>query len=55
MDRVGLRTTQIYQLMNEGRFPRAVRVSNRSSRWPEHEITAYQKACIAERDRKQRK
>jgi prophage regulatory protein len=55
IDRVGLRTTQIYQLISEGRFPKQVRISNRIVAWVEDEVIAYQNACIAERDRKQSK
>jgi prophage regulatory protein len=50
MLRVGLRHTQIYAMMAEGRFPRPVKVGARAVAWLESEIDAYQDACIAERD-----
>jgi prophage regulatory protein len=50
MQRVGLKHTQIYQRISEGRFPRPVRVGDRAVAWVESEIDAYQDACIAERD-----
>jgi prophage regulatory protein len=50
MQRVGLRPTQIYQMIEENRFPRQVRVGNRAVAWVEDEIIEFQNARIAERD-----
>jgi prophage regulatory protein len=50
MERVGLRHTQIYDRMAEGKFPKAVKVGDRAVAWIESEIDAYQEACIAARD-----
>ncbi len=50
MERVGLKHTQIYDRMSEGKFPRSVRVGDRAVAWVEDEIDAYQEACIAQRD-----
>jgi prophage regulatory protein len=51
---IGLRTTQIYQLIKEGSFPRQIRIGNRAVAWVEDEIIAYQNARIAERDKGKR-
>lgn len=50
IERVGLKHTQIYQRMSEGKFPRPVRVGDRAVAWVESEIESYQEACVAERD-----
>lgn len=40
----------IYQLINEGKFPRPIKLGKRSSGWLESEIIAWQRERIAERD-----
>jgi prophage regulatory protein len=42
--RVGLRTSSIYRLMSLGRFPRQVKLSERSSAWVESEVEAFMQA-----------
>ena len=38
MHRVGIRTTSIYKLMREGRFPKAIPLARRTVVWPESAI-----------------
>jgi prophage regulatory protein len=40
--RTGLSCTTIYRLMDEGAFPRPLRIGVRAVAWPEHEIDAWQ-------------
>jgi len=47
---VGLRRTQIDELIKRGRFPRPVKLSERRKGWLEAELIAWQQARIAERD-----
>ncbi|HUW51905.1 MAG TPA: AlpA family phage regulatory protein [Rhodanobacter sp.] len=47
--RTGLKTSTIYTLVREGRFPAPVKLG-KSSRWPSSEIDAFIAALIAERD-----
>ena len=49
--RVGLRTSAIYHLISEGRFPKQVKLSERTSAWVESEVESFMDARIAERDR----
>lgn len=37
----GLSRTTIYRLMDEGRFPRPVRMAGRAVAWPESKITEW--------------
>lgn len=47
--RTGYRSTQtIYNLMNEGRFPRPVAVGARTKRWVEAEVEQWIQDRIAE-------
>lgn len=48
--RVGLRRSMIHRLEQAGKFPKRVRISERSAGWVESEITAY----IAQRIRESR-
>jgi prophage regulatory protein len=48
---VGLRRTQIDELVKQGQFPRPVKLSARRKGWLEHELISWQQARIAERDR----
>lgn len=52
--RVGLTRSTLYSLISRGLFPRPVPVSpgSRSVAWVEEEVTAYIRACIAERGAK---
>jgi len=47
----GLKRTQIDQLITEGRFPKAVKLSARRKGWLESELIVWQQERIAERDR----
>ncbi len=38
MDKVGLKTSKIYEMMAEGTFPRSRLITGRSVGWFEHEI-----------------
>ncbi len=38
MDKVGLKTSQIYDMMAEGTFPRSRLITGRAVGWFEHEI-----------------
>jgi prophage regulatory protein len=49
--RVGLRPSSLYRLIQLGRFPKQVKLSERSSAWIESEIEAFMDARIAERNR----
>jgi prophage regulatory protein len=48
-DRTGLSRSTIYQMMQEGRFPKAVRLSARAVAWPEAEINDWLNARLSER------
>lgn len=41
MDRVGMRTTSVYKLMREGRFPRGIALGARLVVWQETAIDAW--------------
>jgi prophage regulatory protein len=49
-DFVGLRRTQIQDLISKGRFPRPIKLSARRIAWLASEIAEWQAARIAERD-----
>jgi prophage regulatory protein len=44
MDRVGLRTTRIYELMGDGSFPKSIRLGERAVVW----LESYQREQIAD-------
>ena len=46
----GLRRDSIYRLAREGKFPRPIKLSEKSSGWIEHEVQAFLDERIAERD-----
>lgn len=48
LGRVGLQKTQVYELMAAGRFPQAIKITERCVGWLEHEIDAYIEARVAE-------
>jgi prophage regulatory protein len=45
----GLRRSAIYKLESEGRFPKRVKLTERSSAWLEHEVRGWLAARVAER------
>lgn len=49
---VGLRRTQIKVLIKEGKFPAAVKLSERAVAWLECDLIAWQHARIADRNSK---
>lgn len=49
-DFVGLRRTAIEGLIAAGKFPKPIRLSERSMAWVENDLIAWQQARIAERD-----
>lgn len=50
--RTGLGRSVLYREIAAGAFPAPVRLSERSTAWPEHEISAWIAARIAERGTK---
>jgi prophage regulatory protein len=46
----GLSRSEIYRRVSAGTFPKPVKLGERASAWPEHEITAWIDARIAARD-----
>jgi len=49
-DRTGLSRSIIYKLLEDGRFPRPVKLGGRVNAWPDHEIEAWIQDRIAERE-----
>jgi prophage regulatory protein len=41
MDRVGLRTTEIYERMGAGSFPKPIRLGERAVAWLESEVDSW--------------
>jgi prophage regulatory protein len=50
--RTGLSRSEIYRRIAIGDFPQPVKLGERASAWPEHEVTAWCEARIAARDAK---
>jgi prophage regulatory protein len=50
--RVGLKTSAVYRLINLGRFPKQVKLSERSAAWIESEVESFMASRIEERDRR---
>jgi prophage regulatory protein len=48
--RVGLAVPTIYRKIQEGTFPRPVRLSERASAWPASEVDRWMRERVAERD-----
>lgn len=48
-DRIGLRKSKIYTMINEGEFPRPVKLGPCNA-WPEREVSAWIAERIAERE-----
>ena len=52
MARTGLKRSGVYGLIAAGRFPKPVKLSERSSAWVVREVDSWIAARIAERDAK---
>jgi len=50
--RTGLSRSEIYRRVIAGNFPAPVKLGERASAWPEHEISAWCLARVAARDAK---
>lgn len=50
LDRIGIRSTKLYQMVRSGQFPKPVRLSSKAHAWPEHEIDEWIQARMAERE-----
>ena len=48
--RTGLARSTIYLLMQNGHFPKPVRIGSRAVAWPEAEVEAWLNARLAERE-----
>ena len=49
-NRTGLSRSTIYLLMQNGQFPKPVRIGGRAVAWPEADIEAWLNARLAERE-----
>lgn len=49
--RTGLSRSDIYRKAQLGKFPKPVKLGDRASAWPEHEVTAWIAERIAARER----
>ena len=49
-NRTGLSRSTIYLLMQNGQFPKPVRIGGRAVAWPEAEVEAWLNARLAERE-----
>ena len=52
-DKSGLKSSRIYELVAEGKFPRPVKLGPRASAWVSTEVLAWIAERIAERDKEQ--
>jgi prophage regulatory protein len=50
--RTGLSRSEIYRRVSAGTFPAPVKLGERATAWPEHEVSAWCEARIATRDAK---
>lgn len=50
--RTGLSRSEIYRRIASGDFPQPVKLGERASAWPEHEVTEWCQSRIAARDAK---
>ena len=48
--RTGMSRSEIYRRIALGDFPRPIKLGERASAWPEHEVTAWIASRIAARD-----
>lgn len=46
LQRTGLSRSTLYDRMEKGEFPKPLKVGERIACWPEHEITAWQRARL---------
>lgn len=53
--RTALSRSEIYRRIAAGTFPAPVKLGERASAWPEHEVSAWCEARIAARDASQQK
>ena len=49
-DQTGLSRSTIYLLMQNGQFPKPVRIGGRAVAWPEADVEAWLNARLAERE-----
>ena len=49
-NRTGLSRSTIYLLMQNGQFPKPVRIGGRAVAWPEADVEAWLNARLAERE-----
>ena len=45
----GLAASTLYDRVSDGLFPKPVKISKRSTAWPEHEVSAINRAIVAGR------
>ena len=50
LDATGLSRSKLYELIEQGRFPKPVKLSGRINAWPESDIADWIAARIAERE-----
>jgi prophage regulatory protein len=48
--RVGLKTSSVYRLIGLGKFPKQVKLSERTAAWIESEVESFMESRIADRD-----
>jgi prophage regulatory protein len=48
--RVGLKTSSVYRLIDLGKFPKQVKLSERTAAWIESEVESFMESRIADRD-----
>jgi len=46
----GLACSTIYKMMSRGKFPRPIRIAEKSVGWLETDIAEWQRQCVAVRD-----
>jgi len=54
LDRVSMSTAKLYQLMNQGKFPRPVRLAGAGVAWLESDVDGWIADRVAERDAERR-
>jgi len=52
MSKTGLGRASIYRYIDMDRFPKPVKIGDRASAWPEHEIDEWLVARVQSRDKK---
>ncbi len=53
IERVAISRSQLYRYLNDGQFPRPVKVGDRGVAWLASEVEAWVHARVAERDRRE--